>query len=69
MAEQRWLTVPEAAAHLGIATDTVYAWIHQRGLPAHRVGRLWRLDPDEIDAWVKSGKAGAPDAQAEGEDE
>lgn len=66
MAEQRWLTVPEAATHLGIATDTVYDWIHRRGLPAHRVGRLWRIDREEIDAWVKSGGA-APEADRKDE--
>ncbi|MBX3728501.1 MAG: helix-turn-helix domain-containing protein [Candidatus Sumerlaeia bacterium] len=67
MPDQRWLSVPEAAEYLGIKPDTVYEWIGKKGMPAHRVGRLWRLDVEEIDAWVKSGKAGAPDAQAEGE--
>ncbi len=57
MPDQRWLSVPEAAEYLGIKPDTVYAWIHQRGLPAHRIGRLRRIDREEIDAWVKSGGA------------
>ena len=25
-------------------------------MPAHKVGRLWKFDKDEVDAWVRSGK-------------
>jgi excisionase family DNA binding protein len=57
MAEKHWMNVPEAAAYLGIAAYTVYDWIHWRGLPAHRLGRPWRIDPDEVAPWIESGKA------------
>lgn len=30
-------------AHLGVARDTVYRWIDQIGLPAHRLGKLWKF--------------------------
>jgi len=33
---KRWISVEEMAQHLGIARDTVYRWIEQRDLPAHR---------------------------------
>ena len=42
---------------LGVARDTVYRWIDSRGLPAHRVGRFWKFQLSEVDAWVKSGEA------------
>jgi len=52
--DTRWVSVEEVARHLGIARDTVYRWIGKKGLPAHRVGRLWKFQISEIDEWVKS---------------
>ena len=53
--DDRWLSVGESAEYLGIAKDTVYTWITDRGMPAHGVGRLWKFKGDEVDeelAWV-----------------
>jgi excisionase family DNA binding protein len=44
-------------AHLGVARDTVYRWIDQKGLPAHRLGKLWKFKASEVDDWVRSGGA------------
>lgn len=52
-----WVSVDDVARHLGVAKDTIYRWIETRGLPAHRVGRLWKLKIDEIDEWVRRGGA------------
>ena len=52
-AEERWVGVDDVAAHLGVAKDSVYRWIDERGLPAHRVGRLFRFKLSEIDEWVR----------------
>jgi len=51
--EERWVGVDDVAAHLGVAKDSVYRWIEQRKLPAHRVGRLFRFKLSEIDEWVR----------------
>ena len=61
-----WLSVEEAARHLGVSKDTVYNWINLRNMPAHRVGRLWKFQAEEIDAWIRSG--GAADVQSLAED-
>jgi excisionase family DNA binding protein len=53
--DPRWLSVEEIAAHLGIKPDTVYKWIERRKMPAHKVGRLWKFQAAEVDAWVRSG--------------
>jgi len=53
----RWLSVGEIAEHLGVSRDTVYTWVNERGMPAHKVGKLWKFRKDEVDAWVRSGKA------------
>ena len=57
MIEDRWLSVDEIAAYLGIKRNTVYVWIERRNLPAHKVGRLWKFRKDEVDEWVRSGGA------------
>ncbi len=54
----RWLSVDEIAAYLGIKRDTVYKWISEKQMPAHRMGRLWKFRKEEVDEWVKSGGAG-----------
>ena len=53
----RWLSVEEIAVHLGVSKDTVYAWIANKGMPAHRVGRLWKFQKTDVDLWVKVGSA------------
>lgn len=53
--ENRWLSVDEIAAHLGVKRDTVYKWINRKQLPAHKVGRLWKFRRQEVDGWVTAG--------------
>jgi len=60
-----WVSVESIAAHLGVSKDTVYTWISEKSLPAHRVGRLWKFQASEVDAWVRSGAAG-PEAEHDG---
>lgn len=55
--DNRWLSVEEIAAYLGIKRDTVYKWIERKQMPAHKVGRLWKFKTQEVDAWVTSGRA------------
>ncbi|WP_082317951.1 methylation-associated defense system helix-turn-helix domain-containing protein MAD1 [Leptospirillum ferriphilum] len=57
MIEDRWLSVDEIADHLGIKRDTVYKWTNERQMPGHKIGRLWKFDRKEVDAWVKFGAA------------
>ncbi len=47
----------EIARYLGVVQETVYRWTRRKGLPAHRVGKLWKFKTDEVDHWVKSGSA------------
>jgi len=49
-----WVSVDGVAKHLGVAKDSVYRWIENRGLPARKVGRLWKFKLSEIDEWVRS---------------
>jgi excisionase family DNA binding protein len=56
--EDRWLSVDEIGGYLGVTRDTVYKWISEKNMPAHKIGRLWKFKRDEVDAWVRDGKAG-----------
>ena len=58
LAAKPWVSVDDITKHLGVAKDSVYRWIEQKGLPAHRVGRLWKFKLSEIDEWVHAGGAG-----------
>lgn len=50
-----WTSVDDIARHLGVARDSIYRWIDRRGLPAHRIGRLWKFKISEVDDWVRAG--------------
>ena len=54
-----WSSVDEVAKHLGVAQDSIYRWIEARGLPAQKIGRLWKFKLSEVDAWVRAGRVDA----------
>ena len=55
--QERWLSVDEIAAHLGVNSDTIYKRIERQKLPAHKVGPMRKFKASEVDEWVQSGKA------------
>ena len=64
--KERWWSVADIAAHLGVNPDTVYKWIERKQLPAHKVGRLWKFQVSEVDAWVREGRASDPEQGVDG---
>lgn len=54
---EKWTSLDEIAEYLGISKDTVYRWISNKQMPAHKIGRLWKFKISEVDEWVKSGSA------------
>ncbi|MGW6374999.1 helix-turn-helix domain-containing protein [Rhodococcus sp. NPDC055112] len=52
-----WLSADDIATHLGVTKDTVYTWIAEKGMPAHKVGRLWKFQTSDVDDWVRGGGA------------
>lgn len=56
-----WLSADDISAHLGVTKDTIYLWIADKAMPAHKVGRLWKFQASEVDEWVRSGGAAVSD--------
>ena len=54
--EDRWLSLKEIAGYLGARRETIYKWI-ERGMPGHRIGKLWKFKQSEVYDWIKSVKA------------
>ncbi len=40
---ERWLSMDEIAAHLGVNPDTISKGVPRKSMPAHKVGRLWKF--------------------------
>jgi excisionase family DNA binding protein len=53
MSTEPWVSVED------VAKDSIYRWIEHRGLPAHKVGRLWQFKLSAVDEWVRQGGASA----------
>lgn len=52
-----WYSVEEIAKHLGLSKETIYRWLEKKIIPAHRMGKLWKFKPNEVDAWIIQGGA------------
>lgn len=57
MIQDRILTINDVATFLKIPKSSVYKLIHEAGLPAHRVGKHFRLVQGEVKEWLRKGTA------------
>ena len=51
------MTLEECADALRINRNTIFKAL-QDGLPARKVGRSWRVDPDAVRTWLATGNTG-----------
>jgi excisionase family DNA binding protein len=51
-----WLTLEEAAKYLKMGKSTLYDLARKGNIPAHKMGREWRFDSEEVDEWLKASK-------------
>lgn len=54
---KRWLTVEQISDHLQVSKETIYRWLDKGHIPAHKIGRQWRFQIDEVDEWIRKGGA------------
>ena len=64
---EKWVTLKDVQAYLGVGRETILQWISKRNMPAYKVGRLWKVNLPEVDDWSRSG--GAADDNATEKDE
>lgn len=50
---ESWVSIDAVAEHLGVQKKSVYRWIEHRGLPAVKVGKLWKFKLSEVDTWMQ----------------
>jgi len=48
------LTTKELAKYLKLTEVTIYKYVKEGKIPAHKVGSRWRFDKDQIDELLKS---------------
>lgn len=54
---EKWSSLKDVTDYLGVSRESVFQWIENKGMPGHKVGRLWKFKVSEIDEWIKSGKS------------
>lgn len=54
-----YLTTDEVAELLRVSAGTVRGLIREGKIPAHQVGRSYRINKADLDAWLESVKVGA----------
>lgn len=52
-----WLNTEEAAKYLGISSSNLYSLAQQGRIPGNRLGKMWRFDRNELDAWIRVNKS------------
>jgi len=61
MTSDKWITVNEMCKYLQVSNETIYSWIEKSDMPGHRIGKRWMFKQEEVDKWVRTGKAAAKD--------
>jgi len=54
---EKWSSIEEIAEHFQVHKDAIHIWTRKSEIPAHKIGKQWRLRILEIDEWVSSGKS------------
>jgi len=50
--EKKLLSVSKVAEYLQVHEQTVRRWIHDGELPAVKVGRQFRIDPEDVERFM-----------------
>jgi excisionase family DNA binding protein len=58
-AAEPFLTPTEVLARLRVHVKTLYRLIEDGDLPAVRVGRQWRVRPNDLELWLRNHHSGA----------
>lgn len=48
------MSIIEAAAYLGVSTSSLRKMARERRIPCGKIGRQWRFQKDDLDAFLRS---------------
>jgi excisionase family DNA binding protein len=48
----RLLSIQEVAEYCAVSDKTVRRWIDRKQLRAHRLGRQWRIAPEDLESFL-----------------
>jgi len=51
--KDRWLTPEQVAEQLQVTEHTVYMWLRNGKLLGRKLGRLWRIAPSDLAAFLE----------------
>lgn len=51
--QKKWMTMEELVESLMMSKTKLYEMMRDGRMPGFKVGRHWRFDRDEVDAWIK----------------
>lgn len=51
--KQRLMSIPEAATYLGTTESRIRMAVSRQELPAVRIGKLIRLDVQQLERWIE----------------
>ena len=54
--ERKWLSQEEAAEYVGVVRTTIYRWVKEGKLNQYKVGKVARINKEELDQLFKEGK-------------
>jgi excisionase family DNA binding protein len=60
---EKWSSLKEVSGYLGASRESIFKWIEHKGMPAHKLGKLWKFKLSEVDEWIRSGHAGVRDGE------
>lgn len=52
--EKKWLSPRNVALICDVKVITVYRWIRAGKLTAYRLGKQYRVSPDDLDAFIRT---------------
>lgn len=62
--QDEWLSVDVAAARCGVSRYTLRAWLRQRRIPYHKLGRRVVLDAGDVEAFLLANRVEAREETA-----
>jgi excisionase family DNA binding protein len=52
-----WVSMTVMCKYVNASRDTIKKWIATKGMPASRIGKLWKFKISLVDEWIMSGGA------------